>query len=123
MSIITNISLLYAASGTYSVTLTVTDNKGATGTSSQSFEVTNSTPDIVLSATQKVIGGSVMITLAWSGASGTMVDIYRNNVLLTVTTNDGSYYDIVKKTKGRSYAYKVCERNSANCSNEVTLTF
>jgi thermitase len=48
------------------------------------------------------------------------VDIHRDGVRLTTTTNDGTYTDKVGKTGG-PYTYKVCEAGTNTCSNEATI--
>jgi hypothetical protein len=63
------------------------------------------------------------MTLKWSGAKGTTVDIYRNGAFLRSTANDGS------DTNGRTfqgaatYTFKVCEAGSTTCSGMATVKF
>ena len=112
----------FAASGSYNVTLTVTDNEGATNASIQIVTVTDGTEpppaDISLSGTRASTGRS--ITLTWSGASGTNVDVYVNGNFNNSTANDGGVtYTVNKK---RTYTFKICETGSTtSCSNEITL--
>ena len=78
---------------------------------------------ISLSATGRVDGAVQYMTLKWSGATGPMVDIYRNGARLRTTTNDGS------DTNGRTfqgnatYVFRVCQAGTTICSNDATVTF
>ena len=55
--------------------------------------------------------------------SDLFVDVYRDGVIVVTTANDGSYTDSIGKKGGGTYTYKVCEENSARCSNELTVSF
>ena len=57
--------------------------------------------------------------LTWSGATTANVDIYRDNVKLVTTTNDGSHTDV--SGKGGSLTYRVCEAGTNTCSATVTV--
>ncbi len=113
----------FASAGTYSVTLTVTDNEGATDTSTQDVTVTDgSNPptgdDITLTGSRS--GNGRTVTLNWSGASGSTVDIYRNGSLRGSTSNDGAYSERVNRR--RSYTYQVCTAGSTtSCSDVINL--
>jgi hypothetical protein len=78
---------------------------------------------IALSATGRSDGTAQYMSLKWSGATGAMVDIYRNGARLRTTANDGS------DTNGRTfqgaatYVFRVCEAGTTTCSNEATVTF
>lgn len=61
------------------------------------------------------------MTLTWTGATGIMVDVYRNGVLLTVTENDEKYVNSRKFIGQATYRYKVCQTGTATCSNEATV--
>jgi len=50
--------------------------------------------------------------------------VYRNNVLIVNTQNDGAYTDPINNKGSGTYAYKVCQAASTTtCSNQVTITF
>ena len=110
----------YAAAGTYTVSLTVTDDDGATGTKSASVTVTAPAASITLTATKRSGGGTKAVDLAWSGATGASVDVFRNGAKLVTTANDGAYTDTVSKG---TYRYKVCAAGTTTCSNEASVTF
>jgi len=74
--------------------------------------------NIVLTGTRAGSGRS--ITLNWTGASGTDVDVYVDGNFNNSTPNDGTATYSVNKR--RTYTFKVCETGSTTaCSNDVTL--
>jgi subtilisin family serine protease len=114
----------YAAGAAYTVRLTVTDDQGATGTSSQTVTVSSSTSGgMTLSASGYKVRGQQKADLTWSGAAGASVDIWRSGVKVTTTANDGFHTDNINRNGNGNYTYKVCEAGTATCSNEVTVTF
>ncbi|MGQ0714854.1 MAG: S8 family serine peptidase [Gemmatimonadaceae bacterium] len=122
-SIATNPSHTYAASGTYTVTLTVTDNGGAQSSTSQNVTVTSAGSSITLSAVARKVKGVQHADLTWSGAASVNVDVFRDNVNVTTTANDGAHTDNIGTRGGGSYVYRVCEAGTTTCSNEATVTF
>lgn len=60
------------------------------------------------------------VSLAWDGAAGNRVDVYRNGALLRATANDGAWSQAVT---GGSWTYQVCERGAGGaCSPERSIT-
>lgn len=114
----------YAAGGTYSVKLTVTDNVGATGSQTQNVTVTAPPPpvgDFTLSAVGYKVKGRVYADLTWNGTSASSVDIFRNNIKIATVSNTGTYTDNTGVNGGGTFIYKVCEAGTNVCSNEVTV--
>ena len=103
----------YTWPGTYSVTLTVTDNAGATGTRAMTINPIN------LSAHGYKQSGLAAVDLSWNGPSGASYAIYRNGATLTTVSNT-TYTDTLGKLRG-SYTYQICA--GATCSNQVTANF
>ena len=113
----------YAADGTYNVSLTVTDNEGATDSFNSDVSVaTGGTGgDIVLAASGYKQRGVRYVDLNWTGAAGTQVNIYRDGVLVATVDNNGTYTDNLGRVSG-TFTYKVCETDGSACSNEVSVT-
>ena len=77
--------------------------------------------DISADASVHFAKGKNQVTLTWSGASTSTVDIYRNGSFRTNTNNDGSYGESFKRSG--TYTYQVCDQGTNNCSAEVTVSF
>ena len=117
------VSHTYAAGGAYEVTLTVTDDDGATGAQTQTVTVSAAPGGFTLSVSGYKVKGVQHADLTWSGATATSVDVYRDGSKLTTTANDGTYTDTINRKGGGSYTYKVCEAGTSTCSNEATVVF
>jgi hypothetical protein len=78
---------------------------------------------ITLSARGYKVQGRHTVDLTWSGASGTNVDVYRNNAVVATTPNDGFYTDSPGGRGHATYTYKVCNQGTQTCSNNATVTF
>ena len=118
---VANPSRTYAAAGTYSVSLRVTDNGGATNTKSQSMAITSA---ITLTATGRNDATKQYVTVKWSGATGTYVDLYRFRNFLKQEPNDGVYTASRPLPGLTKYTFYVCQVGSTTlCSNEATILF
>jgi hypothetical protein len=78
---------------------------------------------ILLSATGSKVKGSLYAHLKWAGATSAKVDVYRNNVRVATTANDGAHVDAVGRKGGGSVTYKVCAAGTSTCSKSVVVTF
>lgn len=124
----------YATGGTYTVTLSVTDNVGATSSTSQVITVagapsggdgggntgggTEPAP-FSLSATGRTAKGQLLTDLSWSGTTSARIDIYRNGARVTTTDNDGFHTDVLAKGATGTFTYRVCAAETTTCSNEA----
>lgn len=118
-------SRTYASAGTYNVTLTVTDNQGATDSQTQSVTVTAPATDdnIVLSVVAYKTQGRKMADLKWTGAGTTSVDVYRDGVKINTVPNNGSWTHSTNERGGGSHTYQVKESGGSKVSNTVTVTY
>jgi vibriolysin len=106
----------YPKAGRYTVTLTVTDNAGASAVTSTSFN------PISVSVRGYRANGRENVELSWAGQSGANFDIYRNGSKLT-SVAAMSYTDKLNLNGSGSYAYKVCQAGASLCSNTASVTF
>jgi PKD repeat protein len=120
-STVRSLSKTYASAGTYTVTHSATDNRGAVGTSTAAITV--ATSGIVLNVTPKVDATRQYMMLAWTGARGTNVDVYRDGKFLKAEINDGRWTNSRLLPGASKYTYKICETGKTVCSNLATVQF
>lgn len=117
------VSRTFGADGAYEVRLTVVDNHQASSTVARIVQVASSvSPEINLNATPGKQRKSTWVDLEWSGAAGSIVDVFRDGSLLAATNNDGRHRDSTVSNRDKQIRYRLCERNTSNCSDEVTVT-
>jgi serine protease len=81
-------------------------------------------PSLSLSVRAYKVQGLQKADLTWSGAApSSPVDVFRNNVKITTTANDGFHTDPINARGGGSYTYRVCEANTSTCSGNVSISF
>jgi len=81
-------------------------------------------PTISLSTRGYRVNNKRRADLTWSGATTGSVDLYRNNVRITTTTNDGFTTDNIGGKGSGSFTYRVCNAGSTTaCSNNSTVVF
>lgn len=109
--------------GSHTITASVIDSGGLTGSASITITVTPSSGgQITLSVIARKVKTNKFADLTWTGATSANVDVYRNDIKVITTLNDGAYTDKPSKTT-TSATYKVCEAGASTCSNSVTVTW
>jgi subtilisin family serine protease len=113
------------SAGTHIITASVRDSGGEIGTDSITITVnTASGGDITLKATAKP-KNKVMwyVDLEWSGAVSQNMDVFRDEILISTTANDGTYSDNSLGKGGGSSTYQVCEAGTSTCSDSVSVSW
>ena len=116
------------SAGTHTITASVTDSGGMSGSRSVTITVVAATPSsstsgASLSARGYKAKGLQKVDLSWSGLSAGQTDIYRNNVRVTTTSNSGKYTDNIGTRGGGSYSYTACDAGTSTCSNSAAVSF
>ena len=79
--------------------------------------------EFTLSVTAYKVRGRQHADLAWSGATSTSVDIWRDSTLVKTVDNTGFYTDAIGASGGGTYTYRVCEAGTSTCSNEAVAEY
>jgi hypothetical protein len=98
-----------------------TDAAGNAGPVSAVFlDIGTATP-FTLELTSRRLSRRWEVTLTWTGAPGTQVDVRRNGAVVATTANDGVTTD---RRGAGTWTYQVCAAGSTtNCSPQRTVTF
>ena len=76
--------------------------------------------DIVLQTRLKTQGTKHQVQLKWSPADGGTVNILRNGAVVGTVPDNGQAKSSLGTNTG-TFIYQVCETDSGDCSNEVTV--
>jgi len=63
------------------------------------------------------------VLLSWKTLQSKRVDIYRNDKLIKTKRNKGRFLDKLHPRNTATYTYKVCEKDTKVCTNEVEVSF
>jgi hypothetical protein len=76
--------------------------------------------DMVLKTRLKTQGTKHQVQLRWSPTDGGDIKILRNGAVVATTPDDGKANNNLGTLTGE-FIYHVCETDSGDCSNEVTV--
>ncbi len=117
-----NPSHTYESGDTYTVTLTVEDNTGATDSESKSIVVSASTGnEIILTASLGKVRGIRFVDLLWEGASGSSVIVKINGIADDVPLENTGAATLDMGRASGTYTFQICEMEGTTCSNVITL--
>jgi hypothetical protein len=106
----------YAVAAGYVVTLTVTDDAGATATDSQTITL------IGLTARGHKTKGLQAVDLTWGVPSGASFDVYRDDGKIA-TVQATAYTDNLNLKGSATHTYRVCAPAKSTCSNDAKVSF
>ena len=75
--------------------------------------------EITLTTSLRRHKGARLVNLSWTPSDGGRITVLRDGVFRDETNDDGRHQDRVNS--GESHTYQVCEVDSGDCSNEVTV--
>ncbi len=105
----------YQNVGSYNVELTVSDTSGAEGTANATVDVQAAPPppETTITASWSLNSRGTRMGVYWSGATTSLVEIYRNGDLIKRTRNDGRWND---RNPISNAVYLVCNDQTNECS-------
>lgn len=112
----------YAATGSYDVTLTVTDSEGLSSRVGMTINVSSINIEAAVKRAYKSRLGRLRVDITWEGTTADMVDIFRNGIKIDTVENAGIYRDRERRVTGNEFIYQVCDATTA-CSNDVIVNF
>jgi PKD repeat protein len=110
----------FAEDGKYRVTLTVTDNEGASTARQKTVSVSRDRVIRLSGNGRHGVKGS-LASLKWKGAESADVTILRDGEALVTVGNSGRYTDRQLKHDLKSAQYQVCEAPAGICSEVITI--
>jgi hypothetical protein len=63
------------------------------------------------------------VELTWSGLPPTVVDVYRDGVVIGRVADTNSFTDAFNRSMSGLVSYQVCESGTRNCTNQMTVRF
>ena len=111
------------ATATPTSTPTPTPRPSPTPTATVTPTATPTPGQITLTARGYKVHGRQRVDLAWSGATSSKVDIYRNGTRIVTVPNNGAYTDSPGGRGHDTYTYQVCNAGTQTCSNQATVRF
>ncbi|KKO50462.1 peptidase S8 [Arsukibacterium sp. MJ3] len=116
-----NPSHSYAAEGSYSVSLTVTDSTGLSAMITQSVTLVESDITVTLHRAIRARTGSTIVDLRWTGATDSL-DLYRDGQFIRTIENTGKHRDRFN-SMAASATYSLCLEGTTLCSADLLVTF
>jgi len=111
------------AVGRHVITASVTDSGQLSGSAQVVVTIASPTAP-TLSGRGYKVKGAQKVDLTWKNFSSQSVDVYRNNVRVMTTPNDGAQTDPINRSGAGTYVYKACESGATTvCSNTLTIVF
>lgn len=111
------------ARGEHTVTLTVTTASGLSDTFSQTIlALPDPFPLSIVRVSRNPTTFQFSVDLAWSGAEGYLVRLFRNGSEVDVPDNDGAVRDQFRTTLTTDFIWQLCELSFDYCSNTVSLS-
>ena len=111
--------------GTHTITASVTDGGGLTGTETRTITITAApAPTITLTTRGFKVKGVRNVDLTWTPTGSGNMDVYLGSSIVAVTPNDGAHTYVIGGKGAGSFTFKVCQTGSTTvCSNTSTVNF